>query len=225
MTASREQSAVFVRLFYRGMFMEDKKPLSPPSTQSPKSGITGRIPQLYRVIKPDLIFYFSAAVLAFAGKLFYSLALMRGLLFLLAPVTFLVSAFTGIPFAYEETIGYVNQNTGIVIGKSCAGMNYLILLYAMTVISFTHYIKTTTGKLMFQGVAIAVSWLLCVYATATRIIISIPLISAGESFPLLKTDTAHKVVGIVVYVTILLIYYNAAEYIFKRFSKRNGPKF
>jgi exosortase K len=132
-----------------------KEPFSPTSQQPPKSGVSGRMNQLYSAIKPDLFFYGSAAVAAFAGKLFYSLAQVRGLLFLLGPVTFLVSAFTGIPFAYDQTIGYVNPATGIIIGKSCAGMNYLILLHVMTMVSFLRYFQKKSGKILFQCAAAA----------------------------------------------------------------------
>lgn len=202
------------------MGMNDKKSSSTASAQSCVSDLKGKIQQLYVAVKPDLIFYVLAAVIAFAGKLFYSLAPVRGLLFLLSPVTFLVSTFTGIPFACDESAGYMNLATGIVIGKSCAGMNYLILLYAMTIISFLHYFNKLTEKILFQGCALAGSWLLCVYATAARIIISIPMLSAGDSFPFLKTDTAHKIVGIVVYVTILLLYYSTTDYVFTGVMKK-----
>lgn len=68
--------------------MRNKEPFSSPSEQV-KSGFIGRILQLYRTIQPDLLFYASVPILTFAGKLYYSLAPVRGLLFLLEPVTFL----------------------------------------------------------------------------------------------------------------------------------------
>lgn len=192
------------------------------SEQSVKSVLSGGIMKLYSVIKPDLLFYGSVPVLAFTGKLFYSLAQVQGLLFLLRPVTFLVSAFTGIPFAYDPDVGYVNRVNGIIIGKSCAGMNYLILLYAMTMVSFLRYFQKKSGKILFQFGAMAASFLLSIYATSARIIVSISLISAGGSFPFLKTDTVHKIVGIVIYVTILLLYYSAAEYSLKKMKKNQS---
>lgn len=203
--------------------MNGKKSSFTSSAQSCVSDFKGKIQRLYSIIKPDIFFYSTVPVLVFIGKLFYSLASAQGLLFLLAPITFLVSAFTGIAFAYDEAVGYVSLQTGIIIGKSCAGMNYLILLYAMTVVSFLHYFNKLTGKILFQGCALAGSWLLCVYATAARIIISIPMLSAGNSLPFLKTDTAHKIVGIVVYVTILLLYYSTADAVFTRVMKKKHP--
>ncbi len=202
---------------------ENKTVLSPEQPRKPD--FAARIRRVYADIKPNLFFYVLAAVLAFAGKLFYSLASTRGLLFLLSPVTFLVSAFTGMPFTYDESVGYVNLSTGIVIGKSCAGMNYLILLYTMTVVSFLHYFKKPAGKLLLQVSALAGSWLLCAYATVARIVISISLLSAGDSFPFMKTETAHKIVGIVVYVTILLLYYSIADSIFRRVMKKKDPRY
>jgi exosortase K len=202
-----------------------KESYSATPQQSPKSGITSGILNFYAAIKPDLLFYGSATVLAFAGKLFYSLAREEELLFLLGPVTFLVSAFTGIPFAYDPGDGYVNRIAGIVIGKSCAGMNYLILLYAMTVFSFLRYFTKKSEKILFQFAALAGSFLLCIYATAARIIVSIPLISAGDRFPFLKTDIAHKIVGILVYVTILLLYYNVAEYFLKKAAMKKQARY
>lgn len=202
--------------------MEENKNIVSPE-QPRKPDFIARIRQVYTDIKPNLFFYTLAAVLAFAGKLFYSLASTRELLFLLSPITFLVSAFTGIPFTYDESAGYANLASGIVIGKSCAGMNYLILIYTMTIVSFVHYFSKTSGKILLQGCALAGSWLLCVYATAARIIISIPLLSAGNNFPFLKTDTAHKIVGIVVYVTILLLFYSITDAAFRRIKKKKSP--
>lgn len=204
--------------------MREKKSGPVPAEHSAPSAFEGKVLKVYYAVKPDLLFYRLALVFAFAGKLFYSLAGARELLFLLGPVTFLISAFTGMPFTYDETIGYVNHLTGIVIGKSCAGMNYLILLYAMTVISFIKYFKRTSGRLLFQCAALAVSYLLCVYATAARIVISIPLVTAVNGFPFLKSETAHKIIGIVVYSSTLLLYYGITDYFLKKAMKKNsGP--
>lgn len=200
-------------------------PQEPTDNTSLKSGGTGGFTKLFRTIRPDLIFYGSVPVLAFAGKLFYSLSSVRALLFLLAPVTFLVSAFTGIPFEYHEASGFANLYRGIVIGKSCAGMNYLILLYSTTIVSFLHYFKRRIGKLLFMAAALAASYLVCLYVTAARIIISIPLISVGDGLWLLKTDTAHKIVGIVVYLTNLLLYYSTVNYILSRAANKSGPEY
>ncbi len=213
-------AAVLLRDISVRYHMRNKLPVSLQPEQPLKSSFTGRIIRYGNVIKPDLFFYGSVPVLAFAGKLFYSLAPVKGLLFLLGPVTFLVSAITGIPFAYDQSAGYVNPVTGIIIGKSCAGMNYLILLYAMTIVSFLHYFQKKSGKILFQCAAMAGSFLLCIYATAARITVSISLISAGSVFPFLKTETAHKIVGTVIYVTILLLYYSCADHFLKRAMKK-----
>lgn len=209
---STEQSAVY------------PQPQEPIENASLKPHDTDQFVKRFSMIRPDLIYYGLVLVLAFTGKLFYSLSSVRALLFLLAPVTFLVSAFTGIPFEYHESSGFINLYRGIVIGKSCAGMNYLLLLYTTTIVCFLRYFRKRIGKILFMAVALVTSYLVCLYATATRIIVSIPLISAGNGFWFLKTDTAHKIVGIVVYLTILLLYYSAISYILNRAAKRGGPE-
>lgn len=209
---SAEQSAVYPP------FQE------PTQDASPKPCDVGRFAKLFSAIRRDLLYYAPIPVLVFAGKLFYSLSSVQSLLFLLAPVTFLVSAFTGIPFEYYEASGYANLYQGIVIGKSCSGMNYLLLLCSTTMICFLHHFKKPGRKFLFMIAALAASYLVCIYATAARIIVSIPLLSAGDGFWFLKTDIAHKIVGIVVYLTIFLLYYSAVSYILNRAAKRSGPE-
>ena len=156
----------------------------------------------------DTLFYGISLTLTFALKLFYSTCETQQLLFILSPVTWLVELFTGRDFSYRSGLGYLNIDNAIVIGKGCAGMNYLIIVLCMlsfTVIKAYSGIKNKAAAFIILSVA---SYLLTIFVNAFRIISSMLVLDLKIFDNLISRDILHKSVGIFSYFFFLLVIYS-----------------
>ena len=82
------------------------------------------------------VFYVIALLIAFGLKYHYSRASSEDLAWILRPTAGVVEQISGIHFEKEEGTGYINREHRIIIVPSCAGVNFLIIAFCMTVFSF-----------------------------------------------------------------------------------------
>src|SRR2546423_13271314 len=80
-----------------------------------------------RQLAQFLVIVFSAWSL----KWFYSTATVDQLRWILWPTTKLVELVTGAQFEFESRAGYMNSEHTFLIAASCAGVNFLIIVFVM----------------------------------------------------------------------------------------------
>lgn len=169
------------------------------------------IPMLQKMHKPryvDLFIYMLTGCFVVWFKLYCNNAGNQELLLFLKPLAAAVGIFTGISFEYGPAVGFYNEAAGIVIGKSCAGVNFYMILLLMLVFSFIARFRKTTSKVTAFVLFLALSYIGTVFVNISRVIGAIRVLaylrSAGNG---LDPDMVHKAAGILCFSFFLMIIY------------------
>jgi len=153
------------------------------------------------------IFYLLALLMAFGLKYHYSHASSDDLVWILGPTAELVENVCGISFEKEKNTGFVNQGQRIIIAPSCAGINFLIIAFCMTVFSCLHHFRRRRLKLLCLGISALSSYLLGVAVNTVRIIVSIHLYETDINNSWLTPERVHRIGGITIYFFFLCMFY------------------
>ncbi|MBI5897320.1 MAG: exosortase K, partial [Desulfobacterales bacterium] len=124
---------------------------------------------------PLTIGYLLAIALMFALKSHYSTATADRLRWMLDPVAWLVRLWDGQIYHWEAGAGYVRWDQRITIAPACAGVNYLIMVFGLTVAAFLHRWPTTSGRAAWLLLAGLGAYFLTLVVNATRILAAIAL--------------------------------------------------
>jgi exosortase K len=153
------------------------------------------------------------SVLACAGamKIFYSMASVNDLRWILSPTTSLVQAITGRQFKFESYTGYVSEDRTFVIAASCAGVNFLITSFLLLSLSKILRAKGNESKWTYFPVAALIAYLSTIAANSIRITTSLwqQRTNAGSAW--FTRDEVHRLDGIVIYFGVLLLLYFTSE--------------
>ncbi len=159
--------------------------------------------------------YTTVSLIILAVFLWYQQATTEQLLWLLTPTTQLTSLFTGLPFMWETPLGYSYPPLKILINKSCAGLNFTLIIWGISVFFFSRYFitwKTKVGAVI--GFA-AIAYLCTIFANACRITTAIFLLNLSVKLPLLAKPAVHQAEGILFYLSFLVAYFLIMNYYFK----------
>ncbi len=157
-------------------------------------------------LKRNGIWLVLAAGLAFGLKYHYSRAEAGELKWILAPTTRLVEALGGPDFIWEARAGYFNQERRFLIAPSCAGINFLIMAFAMSVWFVLPRLSSHRRRLLAVFLALTGAYGLAILINTLRICLS--LYTKGYQAPLgLDPSEVHRLTGIVVYFTSLMVLY------------------
>ncbi len=153
----------------------------------------------------DNIFFFLAASFAFLLKLFYSVATLQQLRFILLPTNFLVEIFVGQKSVFSPEKGYIYQMYLITIDKFCAGINFWLIAFLAVFFGVSKYYDTLLRKTLFFLLLILLSFGLTIFTNASRIIVAIKL----QKLPFLwsKTTVFHEAQGAFMYLFVLILFY------------------
>lgn len=143
------------------------------------------------------------------------------ILFILKPVTLLVSMFTTAEFHFVEGAGFVNEGLQVVIGKACAGGNFFSLLFAMLVFSFIPVIKGKQKQLKAWFLFLLSAYGLTIVANSSRIISTLLLMRLGLLVGRYQS-AIHQLIGIVFYFSYLVIAYVLVNKILKKRGVDHG---
>lgn len=156
-------------------------------------------------------------------KLFLIVSGPADLAWILSPTTCIVRAFTGLEFIFDPVQGYINFENAVVIGTSCAGVNYLVLAMCMTIFSFVP--RFTRYKLpAFAGLVLA-AYAVTVIVNSFRIVGGIALLRASGHFKFVITDAVHEAEGIFVYFSFLVLYYGLLHALISGRGKKTREAF
>lgn len=158
-------------------------------------------------------------VVAFGLKKFYQTAEVPDLQWILAPTKVLVQAFTGLSFTYDAVEGYVNIPHQMAIAKSCAGVNFLIIVFCTSIFGFTLKMHRSAHQWLSIPAFLTIAYLLTIVVNAFRIISA--LVLGKTSFMGLDANGLHEMEGVVVYLSFLLLYYLTMNFILNRKHPKN----
>jgi exosortase K len=142
-------------------------------------------------------------------KRYYSVATADELAWLLGPTAALVEQASGHRFVREEGLGYLSSELSLVIAPVCAGINYLIVAFLALTFGFLGRMRTPSKKFGWVVGSALLAYAATLVVNAVRIALSVAL---GRW----SSPDLHRVEGIVVYLSSLLILYLAVDEILGR---------
>jgi exosortase K len=143
----------------------------------------------------------SALGLAVAAKAFYSGAPAGDLLWILAPSAWLARLIGGIDLAYEPGAGFISHTYHLIVGPSCAGINFLVICFLTLYFSFAARCRS---RMRWFASSAAVALAAAIAANALRIAVAAHLWDAGFYRSWMTQEEMHRVAGTVIYYGSLM---------------------
>ena len=154
------------------------------------------------------LIYGLVITLAVLIKFHYSGASVQQLRWILSPTVKLVEWLTGVSFVFEEFSGYVNWQHGMVVAKSCAGVNFLIISFCMITMAQITHIKKQWHRLFFVLSSVVIAYFFTIIVNTIRIGLAIFLHHINLSIGWFTAARVHRLSGIFVYfVPLCLLHY------------------
>ncbi|OJJ15765.1 exosortase K [marine bacterium AO1-C] len=161
-------------------------------------------------------------LVALGLKKFYQTAEVPDLQWILGPTKVLVQVFSGLSFTYDATEGYVNTAHQFSIAKSCAGVNFLIIVFCTSVFGFTLKIQNSVRQWISLPAFLGIAYGLTVVVNAFRIISALTF---GQTQMMgIDANGLHEMEGVIVYLSFLLIYYLTMHYFLQKTHTMNTYK-
>ena len=164
-------------------------------------------PNNQQLWKKKLIVYSFLLITAVSLKVHYSNSSVENLAWIIAPTVKLVEAFSTLDFTKEAFAGYVNIDHRFIIAKSCAGINFLIIVFCLMVVSYQNRFQTTSQGLFHLAGSFLFAYCITLVANSVRILGAVFLHSNSFSFGWFSSSRIHRLEGIVIYFVFLLLVY------------------
>lgn len=162
------------------------------------------------------IFYNLILSLVIFAKIAYTQATNDTLIFILKPLSTIVSFILNSDFVYTNTSGYYFEHLNITIDKSCSGINFWIISFTMFSVSILKVTRTNLWRsISIIGVLIA-SFIFTLFANTSRILTAIFLSNQIEK----NYTWLHQAEGVFIYTTLLILTYS----IFNHFISKHQNK-
>lgn len=175
-----------------------------------------------KVIFGELTYYIIGIVIVVLLKKYYSTASTEMLKWIIMPTSKFVSFITGLEFIEASNLGYINVDEHIAINASCAGMNFLILIFGTYYFLYLHKIKKWQQKYMWLVICMLLAYVSTIGVNGIRIIFSIYIKNADIYNGWITYERVHRILGTSIYVcSILIIYYTVGGFYNKRFKKES----
>lgn len=145
------------------------------------------------------------ALVIFGMKRHYADARADDLWWILSPTAQLVGVMTGTAFAASPGEGYVSHERLFVIEKSCAGINFMVAAFGMTVFALLHRVRSAFGGAAVLGVSLLASYCAAVLVNAARITIAMWFSAHPMGLSTFTAADVHRIEGIVVYFAGLVL--------------------
>ena len=143
----------------------------------------------------------SGFAVAYALKAVFSRASADDLGWILAPTARLVGALRGERLVAGPA-GWGPPDGSYLIAPACAGVNFMILAFVVSVLGFSHSFRTPRGRLFFGLGALGGAWAITLGVNTVRILAAIELYRreppAGWT-----AEELHRLLGVVVYLGAL----------------------
>ncbi len=127
--------------------------------------------------------------------------------FLLKPTDKVFGLVTGTISDYNSESGYFYDKLNVVIDNSCSGYNFLLLCFVMLYFQVVRFAKQIKFKLLLLPASLCFAYILTIFINSSRIIISVVIQNAKFDFLTLEPHIIHESIGVVTYLSFLLITY------------------
>ena len=165
---------------------------------------------------PGLVpFYVAGLAVAWALKSFYSQAGADALSWILAPVAWLAGALGGILFEREPRAGWVCHAYGVIVGPSCAGLNFLIVAFATSYFGFVHRLSRWGARVAWLLASLAAAYLLAIVVNAQRVVATVHLRHWDIYDEVVTQQRVHRAAGAAIYCFALLLFHLAIDRAFR----------
>ena len=151
------------------------------------------------------------ALCAFALKHYYSTGTANELRWILAPTTLLVELLSGRSFTFESYTGYMSSDHTFVIAVSCAGVNFLITAFLMLALRRLWQGRFESVSWRALPMSMAAAYVTTVIANAVRICVALEIQRRAFEVDGLTGNQLHRLEGIVVYFSFLMLLYVMVE--------------
>ncbi len=159
----------------------------------------------------DAIFYSLGIAIAIGFKYHYSRAGSEDLKWVLAPTIGLLEWIGGIDFDWETGAGFINHAYHIIVGPSCAGINFLTIAFSTLFFSFAYRLGGNRLKLVWLGISLCMAYVVTLGVNALRILGAIYLYRADLYGGWVTPARVHRIEGTFVYFFFLVLVYIAGE--------------
>lgn len=144
--------------------------------------------------------YLVIALAALGLKLCYSRATVDELGWILRPTAGAVGWLLGRPLWRDPDLGWVAGDGGFVIAPACAGVNFLILAFALPAAGFAHRFRTSRERWAWVlGVACA-AYPSTVVVNTLRIVLAVALYGIEMPAAWLTAERVHRLAGTAVFL-------------------------
>jgi exosortase K len=167
------------------------------------TGARGNAPSLTSVVAG-----ICALGVALGLKAFYSGAGATELLWILAPSAWLARFVGGIDLVYEQGAGFISHKHHLVVGSSCAGVNFLVICFLCLYFSFARHFSSKARWLVYS---LLISFGATVAANGLRISVSAHLWDADIYGEWITREQMHRLAGTGIYYASLLALYFTVE--------------
>ncbi|MES1242265.1 MAG: exosortase K [Acidobacteriota bacterium] len=144
------------------------------------------------------------AIVAYGLKRHYSRASVEDLAWILEPTARAVGWLRGETLA-QGPAGWMPPDGSYVIAPACAGVNFLILALTVSVLGFSHRLRSPRQRLGWWLGSLPGAWALTIAVNTARILAAVELYRLGLA------EQAHRFLGIVVYLGALWVLYGALD--------------
>jgi exosortase K len=156
----------------------------------------------------------TALLAAYCLKLAYSRASAGDLAWILVPTARAVGYLRGETLSFTPGgpgAGWVGP--GYVIAPACAGVNFMILALTVSVLGFSHRLRSPLARLAWWQCSLAGAYVLTLAVNTLRIVAAVELYRLGPVAGL-DPEQAHRLLGTVLYLGALLALYSGLDRIF-----------
>lgn len=148
----------------------------------------------------------TALLAAYGLKLHYSRAAAGDLSWILAPTARAVGWLRGERLLLNPDAGWVpvggGHIGGYVIAPACAGVNFMIVAFTVSVLGFAHRLRSPGRRAGWWLGSLAGAWMLTLAVNTLRILAAVELYRRGPILGL-TPEAAHRLLGTVMYLGAL----------------------
>jgi exosortase K len=151
---------------------------------------------------------------AFVLKYHYSVASASELQWILAPLPLMTQIFSAMSFTLNDAGEWVNAGYNVVIAKSCAGVNFMILSLLVCAGRFypvSRRYNVFVSCLGFITLCLLVAWSITVMVNTLRILIAIQLYIHEVNVFGLSPGQIHRLAGILIFLPALWLQLKVAS--------------
>lgn len=157
------------------------------------------------LLRLDLLLVLTALLAAGLLKLQLRGAGADDLRWLLLPAVRAVETVSSFSFQTEAGVGYIDPVHLVVVGPACAGLHFLLIAFCLLVHGGLPERRTAAAKLLWLPQAAVWAWLLTLAVNTIRILSAAHLYTCDTARIGLGRGQLHRLLGIVVYFSALLL--------------------